>query len=66
MLGLAVQLYPDSANGHDSLAEAYEADGAAAPAIAHYRRALELDPGNAHAVARLQGLEQQGMKDDAR
>ena len=66
VLGLAVQLYPDSANGHDSLAEAYEADGAAAPAIAHYRRALELDPGNAHAAARLQGLEQQGMKDDAR
>lgn len=57
VLGLAVQLYPDSANGHDSLAEAYEADGATAQAIAHYRRSLELDPGNAHAVARLQGLE---------
>ncbi|MBE3024797.1 serine hydrolase [Janthinobacterium sp. GW458P] len=57
VLGLAVQLYPDSANGHDSLAEAYEADGATAPAIAHYRRALELDPGNAHAVARLQTLQ---------
>lgn len=53
---LGVRLYPQGANGHDSLAEAYEADGATAPAIAHYRRSLELDPGNAHAVARLRVL----------
>ncbi|WP_198043919.1 serine hydrolase domain-containing protein [Janthinobacterium sp. 1_2014MBL_MicDiv] len=56
VLQLGVQLYPDSANGHDSLAEAFEADGATAPAIAHYRRSLELDAGNAHAVARLKSL----------
>ena len=56
VLRLAVQLYPASANGHDSLAEAYEADGATALAIAHYRRSAELDPGNTHAVARLRSL----------
>ncbi|MGK5081254.1 serine hydrolase [Janthinobacterium sp. HLX7-2] len=56
VLQLAVQLTPQSANGHDSLAEAYEADGATALAITHYRRSLELDPGNAHASERLRGL----------
>ncbi|NYS34433.1 hypothetical protein HZZ02_12055, partial [Streptococcus danieliae] len=53
---LGVQLYPQGANGHDSLAEAYEADGATALAVTHYRRSLELDPGNKHAVARLRVL----------
>lgn len=53
---LGVQLYPQGANGHDSLAEACEADGAKALAVTHYRRSLELDPGNAHAVARLRVL----------
>ena len=53
---LGVQLYPQGANGHDSLAEAYEADGAKALAVTHYRRSLDLDPGNTHAVARLRVL----------
>ncbi|MGK5040893.1 serine hydrolase [Janthinobacterium sp. GB1R12] len=53
---LGVQLYPQGANGHDSLAEAYEADGATALAVTHYRRSLELNPGNTHAVARLRVL----------
>ncbi|WP_219726047.1 serine hydrolase domain-containing protein [Janthinobacterium sp. ROICE36] len=53
---LGVQLYPQVANGHDSLAEAYEADGATALAVTHYRRSLELNPGNTHAVARLRVL----------
>ncbi|WP_219115672.1 serine hydrolase domain-containing protein [Janthinobacterium sp. UMAB-56] len=53
---LGVQLYPQGANGYDSLAEAYEADGAKSLAVTHYRRSLELDPGNKHAVARLRVL----------
>ncbi|MGK5010807.1 serine hydrolase [Janthinobacterium sp. MDB2-8] len=53
---LGVQLYPQGANGHDSLAEAYEADGATALAVTHYRRSLDLDSGNTHAVARLRVL----------
>lgn len=54
---LAVQLYPDNANGHDSLAEASETTGDKAGAIVHYRRSLELDPGNTHASERLKQLE---------
>lgn len=54
---LAVQLHPDSANGHDSLAEAGEAVGDKPLAISHYRRSLELDPGNQHAIERLKLLE---------
>ena len=53
---LAVQLYPDSANGHDSLAEAGEAAGDQALAVKHYRRSLELDAGNTHASERLKQL----------
>lgn len=53
---LGVQLYPQGANGHDSLAEAYEADGATALAVTHYRRSLALDPGNTHATGRLRAL----------
>ncbi len=41
VLQLNTQLYPDSANTWDSLAEATEAAGDTAGAIAHYRKALE-------------------------
>ena len=53
---LAVRLYPDSGNAHDSLAEGYEAAGASALAIEHYRRSLALEPGNQHAVEKLKAL----------
>lgn len=56
VLKLGASLYPTSANAHDSLAEAYEADGATELAIRHYRRSLELDPKNKHATARLAKL----------
>ncbi|KAB8066869.1 serine hydrolase domain-containing protein [Janthinobacterium violaceinigrum] len=56
VFALGVQLYPQGANGHDSLAEAYEAGGAKALAVTHYRRSLELDPGNTHATERLRVL----------
>jgi CubicO group peptidase (beta-lactamase class C family) len=58
VLALAAQRYPDSANAHDSLAEAYEADSAKELAIQHYRRSLELNPKNQNAIARLSLLEQ--------
>ncbi|MBJ7313783.1 serine hydrolase [Rugamonas sp. CCM 8940] len=58
VLALAAQRYPDSANAHDSLAEAYEADSATGPAIQHYRRSLELNPKNQPAIDRLKLLEQ--------
>lgn len=54
---LAVARYPDNADAHDNLAEAYQADGATEAAIRHYRRSLELDAGNRNAAERLKGLE---------
>jgi tetratricopeptide (TPR) repeat protein len=42
MLELAAALYPDSANAHDSLGDAYEAAGRAADAIKESERALQL------------------------
>lgn len=56
VLNLEANLYPGSANAHDSLAEAHEADGATELAIVHYRRSLELDPNNGHAAVRLAKL----------
>lgn len=59
VLKLAASLYPASDNAHDSLGEAYEADGANELAVAQYRRALELDPNNRHAGARIAQLQPQ-------
>ena len=49
--------YPVSANVHDSLAEALAAVGDTDAAIRHYRRSLELNPGNTNAVTQLKRLE---------
>ena len=57
VLDLAVRLYPDDANAHDSLGEAYAADQATALAIRHYRRSLQLNPQNGNAAERLKALE---------
>ncbi|PHV03904.1 serine hydrolase [Janthinobacterium sp. BJB412] len=57
VLSLAAQRFPDSANAHDSLAEAYEADSAPELAIQHYRRSLELNPRNQPATERLKLLD---------
>ena len=44
---LNVELYPRSANAHDSLAEAFETTGDTARALATARKALELIAGDA-------------------
>jgi tetratricopeptide (TPR) repeat protein len=54
---LNASLYPESANAYDSLADAYSAAGDTALAIKNYKRSLELNPKNTHAVERLKGLE---------
>lgn len=53
---LATELYPASANAHDSLAEACERSGDKAGAIRHYRRASALAPNSENARKRLQAL----------
>lgn len=52
-----VDLYPNSGNAYDSLAEARGVNGDRQGAIEAYRRALALDPKNTHAAAQLRRLE---------
>jgi CubicO group peptidase (beta-lactamase class C family) len=55
---LNVEEYPKSDNVYDSLAEAYAKDGQKQLAIDNYRKSLELDPKNQHAIDQLKELEQ--------
>jgi CubicO group peptidase (beta-lactamase class C family) len=59
---LNVSLYPESANTYDSLADGYFAAGDQALAIKNYKRSLELNPKNTHAVERIKELERNGVK----
>ncbi|MBX2874666.1 MAG: tetratricopeptide repeat protein [Saprospiraceae bacterium] len=49
--------HPQSANAHDSLAEAYHKAGKKEMAIKHYRWSLELNPNNANARKMLSKIE---------
>jgi Tfp pilus assembly protein PilF len=51
------ELYPQSANAYDSLAEAYVTKGEKQLAIANYKKSLELNPQNTNAVGMLKKLE---------
>ena len=53
---LNVEVYPEEANGYDSLAEAYAAKGDKKMAIKNYAKSLELDPDNTNAIERLNRL----------
>ena len=53
---LNTQMYPDSANPHDSLGETYEASGEVALAIESYEKALERDPKLPSAIEALKRL----------
>jgi CubicO group peptidase (beta-lactamase class C family) len=52
-----VELYPQSANVYDSVAEAYMMNGDKQLSIANYKKSLELNPKNTNAVERLKKLE---------
>jgi tetratricopeptide (TPR) repeat protein len=54
---LHISLYPESANTFDSLAEGYDLAGETALAVRYYKRSLELNPKNTHAVEQLELLE---------
>lgn len=56
---LNVELYPNSSNVYDSLAEAYRANGDKELAIANYKKSLELDPKNTNAAEALKKLNTQ-------
>jgi hypothetical protein len=55
---LNVEEYPKSDNVYDSLAEAYAKDGQKQLAVDNYRKSLELNPKNQHAIEQLKELEQ--------
>jgi cytochrome c-type biogenesis protein CcmH/NrfG len=56
VLKLDVQLFPSSANGYDSLGEAYM-KGEKQLAIDSYKKSLELNPANDNAKEKLKMLE---------
>ena len=56
IFALGTELYPNDPNLFDSLAEADENNHDTPAAIQHYRRSLELNPGNTNAQQRLQAL----------
>lgn len=53
---LNVEMYPNSANAYDSLAEAYVKNGQKELAIANYQKSLELNPENTNAKKMLAEL----------
>ena len=57
ILKLNVDLYPESANVYDSLAEAYMNSGNTKNAIKNYKKSLELNPDNNNAKEMLKRLE---------
>jgi CubicO group peptidase (beta-lactamase class C family) len=57
IFNLNVELYPQSANTYDSLAEAYMSSGNKELAIKNYKKSLELDPNNKNAAEMIKKLE---------
>jgi imidazolonepropionase-like amidohydrolase len=53
---LSVEVFPQSYNTYDSLAEAYTYNGARDRAIQNYRKSLELNPQNTNAVEKLKSF----------
>ncbi|WP_296700814.1 CocE/NonD family hydrolase [Algoriphagus sp.] len=59
---LAIELYPNSSNLFDSLAEAYLFVGEKEKAKENFAKSLELDPNNQNAIDRLKELNEAGKK----
>jgi tetratricopeptide (TPR) repeat protein len=57
VLKLNTVMYPDSGNAYETLGEAYEKAGQKPEAVESYKKALEKDPENADAKAKLKALE---------
>ncbi len=57
VLAFNTELFPDSSNTHDSLGGAYAEAGERDRALTSYRRALGIDPSNAHAKNAIEKLQ---------
>jgi CubicO group peptidase (beta-lactamase class C family) len=62
---LNVEMFPKSSNPYDSLGEAYLADDQKDLALVNYKKAVELDPKNAGALATIKRLEGKETKVDS-
>lgn len=62
---LNVEMFPASSNPYDSLGEAYLEDGQKDLALVNYKKAVELNPGNANAALIVRRLEGKEVKVDA-
>lgn len=62
ILKLNAEVFANSSNVYDSLAEAYMNDGQFEPALQNYRKSLELDPSNANAKRYIQELQEKIKK----
>ena len=60
ILEVATEVFPNSANAWDSLAEILLYRGDRDKAIAYYQKALEVDPDFANAARQLEKISQQG------
>ena len=58
VLGLNAEMYPESSNAYDSLAEAFMNDGQNKMAVTYYNKSLELDPDNMNAKKMLTYIKQ--------
>lgn len=58
---LIADRFPNSANAHDSLAQAFLVNGDDNSAAIHYRRVLELDPKNADALRHLKEINSKNL-----
>lgn len=65
VLRLNAEQYPKSGNAWDSLAEAYAKAGQREVATIYYRKSLEIDPGNEHALEALLALVASGEEKSA-
>jgi CubicO group peptidase (beta-lactamase class C family) len=61
---LNIEIFPAAPNPYDSLGEAYFKDGQKEPALAAYRKALELSPGNAGVIRAINRIEGKDTKVD--
>ncbi|MEO1173813.1 MAG: tetratricopeptide repeat protein [Myxococcota bacterium] len=57
VFSLNTELFPNSANTHDSLGEALLARGDRSAALAEYKKAIALDPNSANARAMVEKLQ---------
>lgn len=64
LLYVNMRLYPNSANVHDSYAEACLKIGDEREALIHYKRAAAMDPQNSNAVRLVAELEQEGVRNE--